>query len=145
MSITIDEIYAALNPMPAMLSKKGKVSPAVEFRIEANAGVNISMHWRKPYSTRDWENDYECFTGDDFAQCLLKATAFIAGLPTAEQAKLENFMGKLGHLIDAGKTDGIDVDYLNPLLDTMKRLSENVITYQPRRGAAQSPHGKETP
>lgn len=40
-------------------------------------------------------------------------------------------MGQLGKLIDAGKTDGIAVDFMNPLLDTMKRLSENVITYRP--------------
>jgi hypothetical protein len=60
-----------------------------------------------------------------------EAVAFINELPSAEQAKLHNFMGKLGHMIDAAKDDGIEVDYLNPLLDTMKRLSENVITYQP--------------
>jgi hypothetical protein len=43
-------------------------------------------------------------------------------------------MGQLGKLIDAGKSGGIEVDYLNPLLDTMKRLSENVITYRPLSG-----------
>jgi hypothetical protein len=144
MSITIDDIYTALNPLPALLSKKGKVKPVVELRIEANAGFNIAMHWRKPYAHNDWENDYECFLGADFAEALSKAIAFIKELPTAEQAKLHHFMGKLGKLIDAGKDDGIEVAYLNPLIESMKRLSENVITHQPKRGRSRSPQEGET-
>lgn len=128
---TIDDIYAAINPLPAMLADKGKVVPEVEFRIEANAGINISMSWRKPYSNNDWDKKYECFLGKDFPEALRKAADFIKALPSADQAKLHHFMGKLGNLIDAAKSDGIEVDYLNPLLDTMKRLSENVITYKP--------------
>jgi hypothetical protein len=42
-------------------------------------------------------------------------------------------MGKLGTLIDFARDDGIKVDYLNPLVETMKRLSENVITHQPKK------------
>lgn len=128
---TIKDIYDAINPLPALLSKKGKVRPSVEFRLEANARVSIQMRWQKPYSNNDWEGEYEVFAGNDFAEVLKKAKAFIKALPTAEQAKLNNFMGKLGKLIDAGKSEGIDVDYLNPLIDSMKRLSENILTHQP--------------
>lgn len=127
---TIADIHAAINPLPALLSKKGKVTPKVTFTTEANAGAHISMSWRKPYAYNDWEHEYECFTGEDFATALGKATSFIKELPDARQAKLNHFMGKLGKLIDAGKDDGIAVDYLNPLLDTMKRLSENILTFK---------------
>lgn len=134
--MTIDEIYTALNPLPAMLCAKGKVSPKVEFRIEANAGFNIAMNWRKPYARHDWEHEYECFLGDDFAKVHAKAVDFINALPSAEQAKLHHFMGKLGHLIDAANADGIEVAYLNPLVESMKRLSENVITHKKPASAA---------
>ena len=133
---TIKDIYDAINPLPAMLSTKGKVKPSVKFEIEANARVNITMRWQKPFSNNDWEGEYEVLAGDNFAQVLKKAKTFIHALPSAEQAKLNNFMGKLGKLIDAGKSEGIEVDYLNPLLDTMKRLSENIITYQPAKEIA---------
>lgn len=129
---TIDEIYAAINPLPAMLSEKGKVRPVVEFTIEANAKLCIGLKWKKPYSNSEWENEYEWFSGEDFNKILSEAKSYINDLPSAEQAKLNHFMGKLGNLIDAGKDEGIGVDYLNPLLDTMKRLSENVITYRPQ-------------
>lgn len=128
---TIEDIYAAINPLPAMLTEKGKAQPEVTVMINANAGICIYMKWKKPYSNRDWETDGEVFVGDTFEAAHAKAIAFINDLPSAKDAKLHHFMGKLGNLIDAGKDEGIDLDYLNPLLDTMKRLSENVITYQP--------------
>jgi hypothetical protein len=130
---TIDEIYAAINPIPGMLTAKGKVKPEVAFRIEANAAVGISLSYQKAYAANTWDNEYHHFNGDDFAAALGEALAFIDDLPSAEDAKLHNFMGKLGSLIDFARDDGIKVDYLNPLLETMKRLSENVITHQPRK------------
>lgn len=128
---TIDEIYAAINPLPATLSKKGKENPVVRVEIEANANITIALRWKKYGSVSDWDMDYNHFFGDNFEQALAKAVAFIHELPPAEQARLHAFMDKLGKLIDVGKSEGIAVDYLNPLLDTMKRLSENVITYKP--------------
>jgi len=129
--ITIDDIYAAINPMPAMLSAKGKVRPDVTFMAHANSRLTIHMSWKRPFVSNDWETDCECFSGETFEESLEKATAFINELPSADQAKLNHFMGKLGGLIDAGRDEGINVDYLNPLIDTMKRISENVITFQP--------------
>jgi len=133
---TIADIYAAINPLPAMLSEKGKVNPNVDFHIEANARMHITVKWKKYGAVSEWEQDYNVFAGSDFADCLSKAKALIAGLPSAEQARLEGFMNKLGKLIDIGKDEGVSVDFLNPLLDTMKRLSENVITYKPAPEAA---------
>ena len=128
---TIDDIYAAINPLPAMLSAKGKVNPDTTFMVSANANITIHMSWKRPFASNDWETDCKSFSGETFEGSLEKAMAFINKLPSAEQAKLHHFMGKLGKLIDIGKDEGINVDYLNPLLDTMKRLSENVITYKP--------------
>lgn len=127
---TIDEIYAGINPLPAMLSAKGKVNPSVQLHVEANAHITVQMKWQKFGSDREWDCDYEFFHGDDFASALAKAIEFVTGLPSAEQAKLHHFMGKLGRLIDAGKSEGIAVEFMNPLIDTMKRLSENALTYR---------------
>jgi hypothetical protein len=131
--LTIEEIYTAINPLPAKLTAKGKANPTVEVRIEANAGISITMNWTKLDARSDWDKDYHVFLGTSFDEALRKAIAFVNELPSADQAKLRHFMGQLGRLIDTGKSVGIDVDYLNPLLDTMKRLSENVITHQ-RKG-----------
>lgn len=133
---TIDDIYAAINPIPAQLSAKGKVKPSVEFRIEANAALSFMLSWRKFGSDRDWEREYEYFTGANFNEALVKVTEFVNDLPSAERSRLNHFMAQLGDLIDAGKSEGIDVDFLNPLIDTMKRLSKNVLTFKPKRKRA---------
>jgi hypothetical protein len=135
---TIQDIYAAINPLPAMLSAKGKIKPEVVLHIEANAGFNLFMSWDKRHASYSYEREYKSNLGDNFQQVLGKAIEFINEMPSAEQAKLHDFMGKLGKLIDAGKADGIEVDYLNPLLDSMKRLSENIITYQPKKAQSSS-------
>ena len=47
--MTIEEIYATINPLPAKLSEKGKVCPEVVVMINANAGLSIYMDWKKRY------------------------------------------------------------------------------------------------
>ena len=128
--MTIDEIYAAINPLPAMLSAKGKVKPEVAVEIAANAGLVVRMNWDKRHGTYAYEREWKICSGGSFQEALDKAIALIQELPSAEQAILHEFMGKLGKLIDAGKKDGIAVDFMNPLVESMKRLSENVITHK---------------
>jgi len=129
--LTIKDIYIAINPLPAALSAKGKTEPEVALHLEANAGISILLTWRKRHSVHSYDREYKTFFGDSFDHALEKAAAFIGELPSEKQARLHDFMASLGKLIDAGKSDGIDIDYMNPLIDTMKRLSENVITFQP--------------
>lgn len=136
MITTIEEVYAAVNPMPAMLSAKGKVKPEVRFQVEANARLGIWMNWVKPGALHDWDRDFECFTAETFDEAIEKSIAFIDALPDAKTANLHNFMSKLGKVIDYGRDVGVEVAYLNPLTETMKRLSENIITYQPARRKA---------
>jgi hypothetical protein len=133
---TIKDIYDAINPLPALLSAKGKIKPCVSLVLEANAHIAISMNWERRHATYSYEHDYKTLIGGTFQEALDKTLEFIRALPSAEQSILHEFMGKLGKLIDAGKEDGIEVDYLNPLIDSMKRLSENVITHQPAKEVA---------
>lgn len=116
--------------MPALLSEKGKEQPRVTVHIEANARIEVWLNWKKPYSSCEWDTESEYCFGDSFVEASQKAIKFIAGLPSAEQAKLHHFMGELGKVIDGGRDAGIAVDFMNPLEATMKRLSENVITHQ---------------
>jgi hypothetical protein len=127
---TIQDIYAAINPMPAMLSAKGCISPSVEFQVEANAGISIAFFLPKTAANL-WDRSVEIFSGDIFDDACKKAVAFINSMPSAEQAKLNRFMGALANVIDSGRADGIDTEFLNPLVATMKRLSDNALTHQP--------------
>ncbi|WP_416614475.1 hypothetical protein [Phaeobacter sp. JH20_27] len=54
----------------------------------------------------------------------------IDNLPSEEERNLREFQADLGRLIDKGRSFGINVDYVNPLAETAKRLAENALTYQ---------------
>ncbi|WP_391564592.1 hypothetical protein [Sinorhizobium meliloti] len=43
---------------------------------------------------------------------------------------MKQFMGALANVIDLGKDNGIEVEFLNPLQATMKKLSDNILTDQ---------------
>jgi hypothetical protein len=130
---TVEEIFAAINPLPAMLAAKGKTKPNVKIEFEANCSRTVVwMRWQKEYKpSYHGEEEMRGAFGDDPADAVRKAVAIIDKMPSAANAKLQAFMRDLGKLIDIGKDSGITVDYLNPLTETMKRLSENIITYQP--------------
>jgi hypothetical protein len=43
---------------------------------------------------------------------------------------MKEFMTALSDVIELGRQNGIEVDFVNPLVDTMRRLSENILTDQ---------------
>jgi hypothetical protein len=128
---TFEEAQAVIDTMPAMLSIKGKSRPDAYLSLYANAGAHLTLRWAKSSKAHDWDSKYQSFTSKPIAGLVADALKFIQNLPDAETARLHDFMGQLGKLIDVGKDLGIEVDYLNPLTDAMKRLSENIITHQP--------------
>jgi hypothetical protein len=128
---TIQDIYDAINPLPAMLAAKGKKKPRVTIEFEANARVYIFLRWEKEFhKSYASEETIEVASGDDAEAAIKEAHAIINDLPSAADAKLHHFMGQLGKVIDAGNELGITVDFMNPLTETMKRISENVITFR---------------
>jgi hypothetical protein len=136
MITTIEEIYAAINTMPAMLSAKGRVKPRVTIEFEANTRVIVWLRWQVDKPLYSGQDDLQGVYGNTADEAVAEALSIIEGLPSAKEARLHAFMADLGHLIDDGRSVGIDVEYLNPLTETMKRLSENIITYQPARRSA---------
>jgi hypothetical protein len=128
---TIKEIQAAIDPMLAMLSAKGKSRPEVQVTLHANAEASGCFIWVKPGGDNVWDRQYEHFRDSSLAEIVAQMAARIEAMPDAATSKLHDFMGQLGKLIDNGRDLGIEVDYLNPLTETMKRLSENIITHQP--------------
>ncbi|WP_079212969.1 hypothetical protein [Brucella pituitosa] len=126
----IEDIQNACNEFQAALAAKGKNRTVVRFWVESHARYCINLEWHKTNSVRDWDTEGEYLHGDTPAGLVDRARKFIAALPTAEETKFREFMGALGNAIDLGRKNGIEVDFINPLTETMKRLSENALTDQ---------------
>jgi len=56
----------------------------------------------------------------------------VSGQPSPEERKFKRFMDAVATAVDVGRENGIDLEYVNPLAETLKRLSENALTYQPQ-------------
>ena len=130
---TIEELYATINPLPAMLLAKGRVQPRATVEFEANVpSAKIWLYWRVTHNPAYAGQEHmELCSGGTLDEAVTKAVARIAELPSSKDENTYAFMRDLGKLIDDGRKIGIEIEYLNPLVESMKRLSENIITYQP--------------
>lgn len=127
----INEIQKRIDKMPSAMSAKGLVEPEAEFILEANAQSHVRLHWYKDAAARKGYNpSYQYIRQGSIARKLDDADLFIANLPSRKEAQFQEFMTALGGVIDLGKSNGIEVEFLNPLSATMKKLSENALTDQ---------------
>jgi hypothetical protein len=114
----------------SVVSAKGKPEPEAQVTFNANAQPSAFLRWKK-IGGGDWDYTYEHFRADSVAEVTEAMRFFIASMPEAKIARLHDFMKHLGSVIDTGRSLGIDIEYINPLTETMKRLSENALTRQP--------------
>lgn len=119
-----------INRLSGAMTVKGLRNPTAEFDLRSNEEPIIVLRWEKAKQSRYETGNYEYLRGDTCGELLAKAFAFIEKMPSAKEVKFTEFMGALGGVIDLGKENDIEVEFLNPLVATMKRLSENAITHQ---------------
>lgn len=123
-------VQARLDALSGAMLAKGRVKPYASVWLESLVEPKLSLHWddmSKPKGSYRVVGEY--FRKGTLAEQFDAADAFVAAMPTAEETKLQDFMSALGNVIDLGRTNGIDVAYVNPLTETMKKLSENILTH----------------
>ncbi len=125
-------IQKRIDKMPAAMAAKGLYSPNAEFVLDANGGCRVAIRWYASIEAKNaFRSTAEWFRDGSIPDQLDAADKFIAALPTKDQVRFREFMGALGGVIDLGKSNGIEVEFLNPLVATMKTLSKNALAYQP--------------
>lgn len=131
------EIQTRLDQMPAAMSAKGKREPDATFWFNANSAMSLILRWKRtagdPATLYGSDNITQHIAGVDIAEMLDKADALIAMLPSIEEARMAEFTNLLAQTIELGNAHGIDVQFVNPLTEAMKRLSENALTHQPEQ------------
>ena len=126
--MTAEDIQNRVNALSGAMLLKGLAQPDPSVNIHANKQPFIHLCWADARDT--YGIAYHIERGDTVEDAFELAEAFITSMPDAEQRKLHEFMGALGKVIDLGRENGIEVGFVNPLVETMKRLSENIITHE---------------
>ena len=130
-TVTIETIKRDMDALAVMLADKGFALP--EARISISSGdAHEGRLWLLAKGEKYQHINEVLYSAkcDTYDAQLADVRAWIDAQPDANKRHLHEFMGALGKLIDKGRDLGIPVDFVNPLTDTMKRLSENVITDQ---------------
>jgi len=120
--MTIEEIQAELNKMPAALSAAGWVSTDAQFTIIANVGMQVYL--------KSWDlnsDRYHFAKGDTPAECIAKAWAFIKALPDPEQAILTTYSRKLADAIDYGHENNVPAKLVDPVRRAQKAVSDALL------------------
>lgn len=130
-----NEIRTRLSELAKAMMAKGLRQPSAQFDAESdNVEFRVYLRWQDPtkIASRTSYSDglYEFIRDADAEKAFDEADAFVAAMPSADETKLKQFMGALGAVIDLGKDSGIEVEFLNPLQKTMKKLSDNILTDQ---------------
>ncbi len=120
--MTIEEIQAELNKMPAALSAAGWVSADAQFTIAANAGMQIYL--------KDWKShsdNYYFARGETPAECIASAWAFIKKLPDPERVILNTYSRKLADAIDYGHENNLPAKLVDPVRRAQKAVSDALL------------------
>jgi hypothetical protein len=126
--MNVDDLQWAVNTILADMVARGLRAPVCTAFINAEADPTIYLHWDEDGCTY---GRTELGRGDSIEEALQNARDIITAIPPKEERDRAEFTRLLANAIDKGRSIGIEVDFLNPLTETMKRLSENAITYQP--------------
>ncbi len=121
----INSIQKRLDALAEGMAAKAVPEPSASFSLDSHKALSVNVAWQGKKGS--WR-DYEWFRGSP-EKALADAAAYVAALPTPEQARLKAFMESLGATIELGKSADIDVDLVNPLVALMKRLSKNALTH----------------
>lgn len=127
MTMTETQIQSEVEALMDEMILIGLVNPECSAHIRAAEDPIIYMHWDSELAQY---GRTELGTGETISEAILGAWKILKSIPAKEDRDRDEFAALLAKAIDKGRDIGIDVDFLNPLTETMKRISENALTYR---------------
>lgn len=130
--MTPTEIYNECLKIEALMTSRGFLRPEVAFFVNFFGG--------KPYclkaemrTTESYDSAISTFPDvgsvDEIPDLFAKAREWVAAQKDPKTLRREKFIANLGRVIDEGNTLGFEVEFMNPLVESMRKLSENVLEH----------------
>jgi len=124
--MTPTDILREIARLEKLLTSKGFTCPHIEISVgfstrELTANISYKAGGSSEYQFIHVE------ALDGFDGLIGDAEDYINGLKSVADILKENFVASVGRLIDQGRDIGIEVDFLNPLVEMMGKLSHNIL------------------
>lgn len=123
--MTPQEIADRLVAIRSVIVDRFEAQPFVSPSVWINTGGKVEVNLYRDHNLGDY--NLKSLRGDTFEEVLDAADAFVAALPPINESRRREWMKDLGRHIDKGREIGIETEFLNPLAETMQRLSKNAI------------------
>ena len=121
--MTIEEIQAELNKMPAALSAAGWVRVDAAMRLQANASPYVILAER--YDPAGYKSHIA--HGDKYADCIAAAWEYIHALPDPQVTILSTYSRKLADAIDYGHENNVPAKLVDPVRRAQKAVSDALL------------------
>jgi len=120
------DILREINRLEKLLTSKGFTAPKIEISVgfstrELTANISYKAGGSSEYQFIHLE------ALDGFDALIQDTEDYINALKSVAEIQKDAFIASVGRLIDQGRDIGIEVDFLNPLVKMMGKLSHNIL------------------
>lgn len=122
------EIQQSIDSIASNLADKVKVND-VCLTVACYQDPRLVISYNPKFSDEWSDKVYQTFYGD-VRTALADAAAWVQAQPTRAEMERNAYLARLADAVEYGRKIGIDDALVNPLVEAMKRLSENIITKQ---------------
>jgi len=120
------DILHEITRLEKLLTSKGFTAPKIEISVGfSTRELTANIAYKAGNSYEYQFIHVEALDG--FEGVIADTEDYINGLKSVPEIQRDAFVASVGRLIDQGRDIGIEVDFLNPLVDMMGKLSHNIL------------------
>jgi hypothetical protein len=128
--MTIEEIQTALAELVAVMADKRVIMPRAKIQVPDSGRLSIQCDCAYEHKPFEGQNYFIEF-GETVPECLDKARAYIAALPSPEEAVTREYLTRVASAIDYATENSIADEYVTPLRGVTCAMTENLLTKEP--------------
>lgn len=123
-------IQERIGAMDSALSDKGYLRPECDITIRAS---DLYV-WVRCDAPGEITNVFESVEGETITSALDAADAFISKMDRVEDYQKRDAVKQFGRAVDAMRTAGFEADFIDPIAEQLKVISDNLLTDQRQAG-----------
>ena len=125
--MNITELQAEMAELEAAMSEKGIATPEATVSIKSD---RFTIHMRGAYETTPFNGkDYKIIFGASLADCIAEAFAYIAALPSPEEAVTREYLSRIAKAVDYATEHSLPDEYVTPLRNVSCAMTDNLLTH----------------
>jgi len=125
--MNITELQAEMAGLEAAMSEKGIVTPLATATVETS---EFNIHMRGAYETTPFNGKYyKIIFGETLDKCIAEAFAYIAALPSPEEAVTREYLSRIAKAVDYATEHSLPDEYVNPLRNVSCAMTDNLLTH----------------